>query len=212
MFADDTKLFKAITSADNVNSLQQDLSNSESWSLTSGLLFNKSKCRSQSITRKTRPITTSHKMDNVHLETTKFERDLSVWISANLTWNTQVSEQSSCANKLLGYIRRNTRFIHSTTVRRTMYLTLIRPHLGYATQIWSPQSIDMLVRLEKIQRRATKYILSLPFNCPDSYTSRLQSLNLLPLSYWHEFLDLVFYFKMVNNMVTINPSVVPKDL
>ena len=34
--------------------------------------------------------------------------------------------------------------------------------------------------------------------------------SLLPLCYWHEFLDLVFFFKMVNNLVIIEPSVVPK--
>jgi hypothetical protein len=118
--------------------------------------------------------------------------------------------QSSRANKLLGYIRRNARFIQNTRVRRALYLTLVRPHLGYATQIWSPQSINLIARLKKVQRRATKFILNLPFSSPDSYTSRLQSLSLLPLCYWHEFLDLVFFFKMVNNLVIIEPSVVPK--
>ena len=91
-----------------------------------------------------------------------------------------------------------------------MCLTLIRPLLGYATQIWSPQSIDMIGTMERTQRCATKYLLNLLFTCSNSYTSRLQSLNLLPLCYWHEFLDLFIFFEIVNSMVTINPSVVLK--
>ena len=89
MFADDTKLFKIITFADDVDSFQRDLSTSESRSLTSVLLFNKSKCGSQSITRKMQSIVTTYKMNGVVLETTESERDLGVWSSTKLTWNTQ---------------------------------------------------------------------------------------------------------------------------
>ena len=66
-------------------------------------------------------------------------------------------------NKLLGFVRRNSRFIHSISVRRTLYLGLVRAHLGYATQVWAPQGIELISKLERIQRRATKFILCLPF-------------------------------------------------
>ena len=167
MFADDTKIFKSITSINNTKLLQQDLSNLESWSSTSDLPFNP---RSLSITCKTNPVVTTYKMKGEPLEITKSERDLGVCMSTDLTWNNQVVEQSSRANKLLGYIRRNAQFIQNTSVRRALYLTLVRPHLGYATQVWSPQSINRIARLEKVQRRA-KFILNLPFSSPDRYTS-----------------------------------------
>ncbi len=57
MFADDTKLFSAIKSQDDVASLQADLVNLEHWSSQSGLSFNKSKCKHQSIMRKIVPFT-----------------------------------------------------------------------------------------------------------------------------------------------------------
>ena len=75
---------------------------------------------------------TTYKMNGETLEITKSEQDLGVWMSTDLTWNNQVVEQSSRANKLLGYIRRNARFIQNTSVRKALYLTLVRPHLGYA--------------------------------------------------------------------------------
>ena len=79
-------------------------------------------------------------------------------------------------------------------VRRTLYLALVRPHLGYATQIWAPQSIEFIVKLECIQRRATKFILKLPYSSNISCKSRLQTLNLILICYWHELLDLTFFF------------------
>ena len=77
--------------------------------------------------------------------------------------------------KLLGYLKRNTRFILRTEVRRTLYLALVRPHLGYATQSWAPQCIELIVKFERIQKRATKFILKLPYSSNISYKSRLQT-------------------------------------
>ena len=93
MFADDTKIFREIKALDDAFSLQKDLGKLATWSHSSGLLFNEAKCKAQRVTRKKKPILSG------------------VWISKDLTWSKQVNEQSSRANKLLGYLKRNTRFI-----------------------------------------------------------------------------------------------------
>ena len=152
----------------------------------SGLLFNEAKCKAQHITRKTKPILSSYKLNNTVLELYAAEKDLGVWISKDLMWYKQVNEQSLRANKLLGYLKRNTRFMLRTKVRRTLYLALVRPHLGYASQIWAPQSIKLIVKLEHIQRHASKFISKLSYSSNISYKSRLQTLNLIPICYWHE--------------------------
>ena len=120
-----------------------------------------------------------------------------------------MTEQCAKANKLLGFVRRASRHIQSTQTRRTLYLSIVRCHLGYATQVWSPQSIGLLKRVENVQRRATKLILKLLFRCDVTYKTRLQLTNLLPISYWHEFLDIVFFYKTVNNLVFIDGEVLP---
>ena len=96
--------------------------------------------------------------------TAKLKKDLGVWISKDLTWCKQVREQSLRANKLLGYLKRNARFILKTEVRQALYLALVRPLLGYTTQIWAPQSIELIVKLEGIQRCVTKFVLKLPYS------------------------------------------------
>ena len=186
-------------SEDDGAALQQDLDNLSSWSAASGLAFNDKKCKLQTITRKRKPICTSYEVNGSTIKSCEVERDLGVSLDCDLTWHAQVSHQAARANKLLGFVRRNSRFIHSTSVRRTLYLGLVRAHLGYATQVWAPQGIELISKLESIQRRATKFILCLPFLTNISYKERLMSVNLLPVCYWHELLDLVYFYKATHN-------------
>ena len=85
----------------------------------------------------------------------------------------------------------------------------MRAHLGYATQIWAPQGIELISKLESNQRRAIKFILCLPFLTNISYKEILICVNLLPAFYWHELLDLVYFYKATHNMIHLDPSVVP---
>ena len=95
----------------------------------------------------------------------------------------------------LGYLKRNTGFILRTEVRQTLYLALVGPHLAYATQIWALQSIEVIVKFERIQRHPTKFILKLPYSSNISYKSRLQTLNLILICYRHALLDITFFFQ-----------------
>ena len=79
--------------------------------------------------------------------------------------------------------------------------------MGYTTQIWAPQSIELIVKLERIERRATKFILKLPYSSNISFKSRLQTLDLINICYWHEPLDLTFFFKLTHGLAYVNSSV-----
>ena len=63
--------------------------------------------------------------------------------------------------------------------------------------------------LERFQKRATKYILMLSFQSELSYQDRLIQCNLLPISYWHEMMDLVFLNKATNGFIDIDCSILP---
>ena len=144
-----------------------------------------------------KPVIFVYHMAGSQLEVVSAEKDLGVYITDNLTWNKQGNVQCAEASRLLGNIRRNTRLVKSITVRCSAYLTLVRSQIGYATHVWTPQSIDLIRKLACVQRRATKNILDLPFICDQTYRDRLMNLNLLPICYWHEFLDMIFFFKVI---------------
>ena len=106
-------------------------------------------------------------------------------------------------------MRRTSGYIQSTQTSRTLYVSIVRCHLGYATQVWSPESIGLLKRKENVQRRATKLVLKLPLRCDVTCKTRLQLTNLLPISCWHEVLDIVFFYTAVNNLVFIDSEALP---
>ena len=211
-FADDTKLYKCIDSNPDASLLQRDLTNLGNWSASSGLTFNEDKCKCQRITRKVKPVEHSYQLAGKPLEVTTAEKDLGVWISSDLTWTRHVTEKCAKANKLLGFLRRCALEISNHRTRRTLYLAVVRPVLGYATQVWCPQTVELIRRTERIQRRATKFILDLPFLCSETYKDRLVATNLLPICYWHEFMDLTLFFKATTGMISISPNVIPQKL
>ena len=209
-FADDTKIFRRIDSINDAILLQDDLNNLESWSKTSGLMFNEEKCKSISITRRRQSINHPYCIKGKELKDMTAEKDLGIWIASNLTWSKQVLDRCARANKLLGFVKRCSGEISDVRTRRTLYLSLVRSVFGYSSQVWSPQTVTLIQRVERVQRRATKYILNLPYLCSETYRERLVSLGLLPLSYWHEYLDLVFFFKAVNGLVDVSHDVLPE--
>ena len=117
-----------------------------------------------------------------------------------------------CLYKILGLIRR-TFSTHSTIAKKLLYLTLVRSQLTYCSQIWRPYLLKDISILERVQRRATKYILN-DYHSP--YRTRLIQLDLLPLIYQYELSDLLFLIKSyktpyphfnINNYVSMKASV-----
>ena len=55
---------------------------------------------------------------------------------------------------------------------KILYTSLVRPHVEFANQVWSPHLVKHIVMLENVQKRATKLI-------PDmkdlSYEERLKN-------------------------------------
>jgi hypothetical protein len=48
-----------------------------------------------------------------------------------------------------------------------------------------------------VQRRAIKFILSLPYQTDISYQERLTTIGIIPICYWREYLDLVYLYKCI---------------
>ena len=101
-----------------------------------------------------------YSLNHQQITLTSSQKYLSIIITSNLKWSTHISNIVSKANQMLGFLRRNCTHLTDTKCRRLLYLALVRAHLCYGSELWAPQSTSKdLLRIEGVQRRATKYIL-----------------------------------------------------
>lgn len=86
-------------------------------------------------------------------------------------------------------------------VTTSLYKALIRSNIEYSSPVWCPGKVTQIQALEKIQRNFSSYIM----HYPDlDYASRIKTLNLLPLSYRREILDLSITRKAMSKLNGLN--------
>ncbi|CAB4002465.1 Hypothetical predicted protein [Paramuricea clavata] len=203
LFADDSKIYKTIRTTSDCMDLQTSIDRTSIWSCENKMLLNSKKCTIVSVNRKTQPTTFSYTLGGLPLGKTNCEKDLGVLIKSDLKWDAHVLSIPKRANNALGYIRRGTTGFNDVDTRKVLYMALVRNHLVHASQVWAPQSVHLIKQLESLQRRATKYILCLPYDTTITYKDRLLKLDLLPMSYWHEYLDVLYLYKLASGMLSL---------
>ena len=113
--------------------MQKTLTNMDTWTRHNNIRFNASKCKALTITRKKSPQNFIYKLDNVELERVSTEKDVDVNITNSLTWNTHIHAITAKANKLFGLLKRTYPLLNDVSARRSLYLTLVKSQLSYAT-------------------------------------------------------------------------------
>ena len=157
LFADDTIVYREISSPTDSAALQHDLEALQCWEKRWGMSFNPSKCNTINITWKEDPLMTQYTLKDELLENVKIASYLGIQISRDLSWHSHVAKVSAKGNKSLGFIRRNIRTLSKAT-KTLAYQTLVRPSLEYASCVWAPHLKHLREAIEKIQRRAVRYV------------------------------------------------------
>ena len=111
-----------------------------------------------------------------------------------LNFNQHIEEKINKANQMLGIIRTSFKFM-DPTIFNLLYKSLVRPHVEYASAIWSPHTKKYTEMLEKLQRRATKLVPQIK-DLP--YEERLYILKLPTLQYRRLRNDLIHIYKLTN--------------
>ena len=182
MFADDTKVFKTITSPNDQHTLQNDLDYLTSWSSKWLLRFHPDKCNLMHVGKTIQQeYAYNLKIDNTAHELGGIEeqKDIGVIIDSNLEFDKHINQKINKANSIMAVIRRS-----FTTLNQhnfvPLYKALVRSHLDYAISIWFPYKQKYKDAIENVQRRATKQLPGMK-NIP--YEERLHRLKLPTLAY-----------------------------
>ena len=159
--------------------------------------FNASKCKIMSVCRILK-FPSIYVLNGIVLDRVFEFNDLGITVTSDLTWGKHIRSKVAKASQLLGLIKRGLGFTAPALVKKVFYMSLVRSVLTYGSVVWFPNKEEHML-LESVQRRATKFILN---DYVSPYTTRLFNLKLLPFSYYKETIDLCFFYKCLQNLLT----------
>ena len=193
LFADDTKCLKTISNPTDAIQLQDDINSLNYWSEQWNLLFNPTKIVQISFKSN---LQTSYTIGTSLITKVESHKDLGIILSSNLTWDAHYDHIIAKAYNILGLLRRTFSPQNYTRSKKQLYISLVRSQLLYCSILWKPHFIKHIQQFERVQRRATKYILN---DFISDYKSRLIQTQLLPLTYILDLNDIIFFIKSLQN-------------
>ena len=90
------------------------------------------------------------------------KRLASTWVVpslSDLTWSEHIKNTTNKASRSLGFLHRNLH-IKSLKIKEQAYKSLVRPQLElcHHTTVWDPYHKNHIDKIEKVQRRAARYV------------------------------------------------------
>ena len=205
MFADDTKLYKILVSEASGDELEESLHQLEEWANKMQMKFHPGKCKVMHLGNRNpkKVYSMNDGKGGMHnLEQASVEKDLGVKIDNQLKFSEHVQAKVNTANKTLGFIRHSFQYLDKESFT-LLYKCLVRPHLEFASCVWSPKHKYSRDDIERVQRRATKLVPGLSHL---SYEERLRQLNLETLEHRRRRADVLEVYRILSGNHLLNKS------
>ena len=169
LFADDMLLYRPISCEDDFSLLQEyiDRISNCNWVDCNYLQFNVQKYKLMHVSRKTQsPFTPCLQLHNQQLEMVSTYKYLGLLLSNDLSWS-QYRKYLVCskARKILGLIYRRFYQFSSSESLLQMYISLVRPNVEYASQVWSPYKIGEVNSIESVKKFALRMHVCKKLEC-----------------------------------------------
>ena len=119
--------------------------------------FHPHKCQLLRITNKINPIKSIYKIHDIPVSETNAAKYLGVLIDSNLNWRSHYNHVIKSCSTTLAFIKRNLSQAPKF-VKAKCYTSLVRPKLEYACAVWDPHCKTHIESLEKVQKRAGRFV------------------------------------------------------
>ena len=157
LFADDSLLYRTIRSLTDAHILQQDLHTLQLWAERNKMEFHPGKCQLLRITNKINKTHGSYQILGTPISEVDSAKYLGVVIDKTLSWKPHYNSIIKKCNSTLAFLRRN---LHNSPkfVKEKCYTALVRPQLEYACAVWDPHHQTHIDDIEKVQKRAARFV------------------------------------------------------
>ena len=180
IYADDLKLLTVNT---DLIKVQQDLKSIDDWVKENKMALALDKCSQLVFRGRAHDL----QLSGSKLESSTEAKDLGLIVDCKLSCNKHIDMRLTKANKSCYLIRRNIAYKTLPLVKLGLYKSLLIPILIYGLSCTNLSRGD-LVRLERFQKKVTKWTVT----SPDTYyVNQVRALNVLPLPMYLQLTDLL---------------------
>lgn len=203
MYADDLKIYSRIENASDCIKLQDDLIRLQEWCDANSLPLNVGKCQYMSFSRRKVTIDYHYRLGSAILTKIYEKKDLGVIFSSKMSFSKHIDFMVTKSRSMLGFVTRNSNEFRDLFTLKSLYFSFVRSNLEYCSIIWDPFYSGSSLRIEKVQKRFTRYAIhSLHWNCsmPD-YKSRCLLLALPTLEMRRKISSVMFIRDIVTSHI-----------
>ena len=198
IFADDSKLVKEIQNKDDHCELQDDLNAAIIWAANNNMELNQSKF--QLLQYGKEELKSPYVANTKTLKNESEVKDLGVFMSDDLSWETQIHEAVKKGRKYSGWILRSF-FSREPEIIISLFKTYVIPQLEYASILWTPYKISDINKIEGIQRTITSKVEGMN---QLNYHQRLHKLKLYSMMRRRERYIAIHMYKTATGLVPNN--------
>ena len=205
LYADDIKIWKEITSNQDVFILQNNIDLIEDWAIDNKMNLHPDKCEIMHYGNDR--VQSQYRINKRTLKTTSEITDLGVVFDRFLSFKDHIMLKQKKAFQILGFVKRTSFFLRNANTISLLYNALVRSIVEYASPVWNPQQVSLIKLIEKIQKNFLRFLYFKKHNAPVhylrnpvSYLELLDEFNFLSLEKRRIVTDCIFVFNIMNNL------------
>ena len=145
-------------------------------------------------------------LDNFSLERVEYFKYLGILLNSDLSWSNHITSICTKAHKLLGLLYCRFYKHAEPSALFQLYLSLVRPHLEYASDVWDPHLQKDITLIENVQKFGLRICAKQWDLGYDELPSKFDVCTLQTCQLEHK---LSTMFKIVRNLISFPPICTP---
>ena len=199
IYVDDTKVKKGIKCEDDIEDLQADLDKLYTWAKENNMVYNGTKFqvirygRDEELKNNTNYFTEN---TSEIIERIENLRDLGVILSDDASFDDHIDKVVKKVRQKTGWVLR-TFYSRNQELMKTLYKSLVVPHVNYCSQLWMPTKATSIQAIEKLQR---DYFNIIPAIRELNYWDQLKTMKMLSLQRRLERYRILYTWKILEGI------------